>query len=115
MSRVWTRGCYDEQDSGDRQPALAVTRECHHCEHDRGGGNQRCLVGFDKPAYPANVSPQPGRRHERTHAHEGTNLGGNADLYVLVYPCDNDAVEYVSVGAHRLEVIDEVTCPPDAS
>jgi CheY-like chemotaxis protein len=37
-------------------------------------------------------------------------LGGNADLYVLVDPCDDDAVEYRSVGSSRLEVIDEVTC-----
>ena len=37
-------------------------------------------------------------------------LGGNADLYVLVYPCDDDQVEYVSVGSTRLVVIDEVTC-----
>ena len=48
-----------------------VTRECHRREHDRGGGNHRCLGGFDEPATP-NVSPQPGRRHERTHAQEGT-------------------------------------------
>lgn len=39
-------------------------------------------------------------------------LGGNADLYVLVDPCDDDRVDYVSVGAHRLVVIDEVTCEP---
>lgn len=38
-------------------------------------------------------------------------LGGNADLYILVDPCDNDRVDYVSVGAHRLTVIDEITCP----
>lgn len=38
-------------------------------------------------------------------------LGGNADLYILVDVCDNDRVDYVSVGAHRLVVIDEVTCP----
>ena len=37
-------------------------------------------------------------------------LGGNADLYVLVDPCEDDAVLYVSVGATRLLVIDEVTC-----
>jgi CheY-like chemotaxis protein len=38
-------------------------------------------------------------------------LGGNADLYVLVDPCNDDLVEYVSVGRHRLVVIDEVACP----
>jgi hypothetical protein len=37
-------------------------------------------------------------------------LGGNADLYVLVDPCNDDEVEYVSVGSQRLVVIDEVTC-----
>ena len=38
-------------------------------------------------------------------------LGGNADLYVLVDPCNDNNVEYVSVGSHRLQVIDEITCP----
>ncbi|MGI9597491.1 MAG: hypothetical protein ACR2QK_15105 [Acidimicrobiales bacterium] len=37
-------------------------------------------------------------------------LGGNADLYVLVDPCDDDRVEFVSVGSTRLQVIDTVTC-----
>ena len=37
-------------------------------------------------------------------------LGGNAGLYVLVNPCNDDSVELVSVGATRLVVIDEVTC-----
>lgn len=37
-------------------------------------------------------------------------LGGNADLYVLVDPCNDDAVEMVSVGSSRIDVIDEVTC-----
>ena len=37
-------------------------------------------------------------------------LGGNADLYVLVDPCRNGEVEMVSVGAHRLVIIDEITC-----
>ena len=38
-------------------------------------------------------------------------LGGNADLYVLVDPCDGDKVEIVSVGSSRLNVIDTVPCP----
>ena len=38
-------------------------------------------------------------------------LGGNADLYVLVDPCNDDTVELVSVGSTRLVVIDEITCP----
>ena len=37
-------------------------------------------------------------------------LGGNADLYVLVDPCNDDTVELVSVGSTRLVVIDEITC-----
>jgi hypothetical protein len=37
-------------------------------------------------------------------------LGGNADLYVLVDPCDGDRVDYVSVGATKLTVIDRVAC-----
>ena len=45
-------------------------------------------------------------------ANEMLYLGGNADLYVLVDPCDDDRVDLVSVGARRLTVIDEVTCPP---
>ena len=41
-------------------------------------------------------------------------LGGNADLYVLVDPCDDDRVDLLPVGSHHLSVIDEVTCPePD--
>lgn len=42
-------------------------------------------------------------------------LGGNADLYVLVYVCDDNAVKYLSVSTQRLEVIDEITCPSSAS
>jgi hypothetical protein len=37
-------------------------------------------------------------------------LGGNADLYVLADPCNDDEVELVSVSRHRLVVIDEITC-----
>ena len=37
-------------------------------------------------------------------------LGGNADLYLLVDPCNDDETLFVSVGASRLIVIDEVTC-----
>lgn len=37
-------------------------------------------------------------------------IGGNADLYVLVDPCDENTVEFVSVGRHKLVVIDEITC-----
>lgn len=37
-------------------------------------------------------------------------LGGNADLYVFVDPCDGDRVDYVSVGATQLTVIERVDC-----
>jgi len=37
-------------------------------------------------------------------------LGGNADLYVFVDPCNDDRVEMVSVGSSRMVVIDEVSC-----
>lgn len=37
-------------------------------------------------------------------------LGGNADLYVLVDPCRDNQVDMVSVGSHRLVVIDEISC-----
>ena len=37
-------------------------------------------------------------------------LGGNADLYVLVDPCNGDKVEMVSVGSSRMEIIDEISC-----
>lgn len=39
-------------------------------------------------------------------------LGGNADLYVLIDPCNDDETLFVPVGASRLVVIDEVSCPP---
>ena len=38
-------------------------------------------------------------------------LGGNADLYVLIDPCNDDETVFVSVGSARLIVIDEVDCP----
>ena len=66
-------------------------------------------IGFG--AQPVLVTNVGGEREPR----EALYLGGNADLYVLVYPCGDDEVEYVSVGAHRLAVIDEVTCATDAS
>jgi DNA-binding NarL/FixJ family response regulator len=62
------------------------------------------VLGFS--AQPVRVFDVDGDRVPR----EALYLGGNADLYVLVDPCSNDLVEYVSVGATRLEIIDEVTC-----
>ena len=37
-------------------------------------------------------------------------LGGNADLYVFVDPCNDDRVEMVSVGSSRMVVVDEISC-----
>lgn len=37
-------------------------------------------------------------------------LGGNADLYVLADPCNDNTIELVSVGRHRLVVTDEIEC-----
>lgn len=37
-------------------------------------------------------------------------LGGNADLYILVDPCNDDTIEMVSVGSSRIEIIDEISC-----
>ena len=42
-------------------------------------------------------------------------LGGNADLYVLVDPCNDQEVEMVPVSTRRLVVIDEITCADDAT
>jgi hypothetical protein len=42
-------------------------------------------------------------------------LGGNADLYVLVDPCNDQEVEMVPVSTRRLVVIGEITCPNDAT
>ena len=42
-------------------------------------------------------------------------LGGNADLYVLVDPCNDSEVEMVPVSTRRLVVIDEITCEVDAT
>ncbi len=65
------------------------------------------VIGFrTQPVLATNVG---GDREPR----EVLYLGGNADLYVFVDPCDNDEVEYVSVSAYRLKVIDEVTCEAD--
>jgi len=37
-------------------------------------------------------------------------LGGNADLYVLLDPCDGDKIEMVSVGSSRIEVVEDISC-----
>ena len=63
------------------------------------------VLGFK--AQPMRAFDVDGGREPR----EVLYLGGNADLYVLVDPCNDDEVELVSVGSTRLVVIDEVTCP----
>jgi CheY-like chemotaxis protein len=61
-----------------------------------GSARSRC-----RPTTPTPAAPPP---------RAVLYLGGNADLYVLVDPCNDDEVEFVSVGSQRLVVIDEVTC-----
>ena len=66
------------------------------------------IIGFSaQPVLAQNVDTEEER--------EVLYLGGNADLYVLIDPCNNNNVEYVSVGSHKLEVIEEVVCPAIAS
>jgi len=61
------------------------------------------LIGFSaKPVLVTEVASGEAR--------EALYLGGNADLYVLVDPCDGDDVTYVSVVTTQLEIIDEVSC-----
>ena len=62
------------------------------------------------------VTAQPVRavNLDTGEANEVLYLGGNADLYVLVYVCDDNKVDYLSVSTQRLEVIDEITCPPSS-
>jgi hypothetical protein len=64
------------------------------------------ILGFR--AQPMQAFDVDGARESR----EILYLGGNADLYVLVNPCEDDTVEFVSVGSTRLVVIDEVSCEP---
>ena len=62
------------------------------------------MLGFG--AQPVHAIDVDGAREPRDVLY----LGGNADLYVLVDPCEPQTVEYVSVGSTRLIVIDEVAC-----
>ena len=61
------------------------------------------LLGF-------NVQPVAAQNVDTEETREMLYLGGNADLYVLIDPCNDNNVEYVSVGSHVLEVIDEIEC-----
>ena len=58
-----------------------------------------------------NAQPVKALNIDTDEVHEYLYLGGTADVYVLVDPCDDDRVDFVSVGTQRLTVIDEVTCP----
>ena len=60
-----------------------------------------------------NAEPVLARNLDTDETRELLYLGGNADLYVLIDPCNDNNVEYVSVGSHKLEVIDEITCASD--
>ncbi|MGI9623930.1 MAG: hypothetical protein ACR2PK_13930 [Acidimicrobiales bacterium] len=62
------------------------------------------VLGFS--AQPALVFDADGEEAPR----ELLYVGGNADLYVLADPCNDDLIEYVSVGSSRIEIIDEVSC-----
>jgi hypothetical protein len=68
-----------------------------------GGVAESGGISHERADAPAVVEVDSGQERELLY------LGGNADLYVLVDHCD-DAVHYVSVGATRLQVIDELTC-----
>jgi len=74
---------------------------------DRGGVNgllMHRVIGFRaQPVLHTDVGGDGATR-------EVLYLGGNADLYVFVDPCNDDEVYFVSVGSSRLENIDEITC-----
>mgnify|MGYP001819257116 FL=1 len=61
---------------------------------------------FGFGAHPVLVTDVSGELEPR----ERLYLGGNADLYVLVDPCNDNAIEMVSVGSSRIDVIAEVSC-----
>ena len=62
------------------------------------------FMGFS--AQPAIVTDEEGALPVRQRLY----LGGNADLYVFVDPCNNDKIEMVSVGSSRIEIVDEISC-----
>ena len=73
-------------------------------EQGAEGGLVTKFMGFK--AQPVIVTDVDGKLPVRQRLY----LGGNADLYVLVDPCNGDKVEMVSVGSSRMEVIDEISC-----
>jgi DNA-binding NarL/FixJ family response regulator len=73
-------------------------------ENGAEGGLVTLFMGFR--AQPAIVTDVDGALPVRQRLY----LGGNADLYVFVDPCDGDRIEMVSVGSSRLEIVDEISC-----
>ncbi|MGI9611327.1 MAG: hypothetical protein ACR2QO_00340 [Acidimicrobiales bacterium] len=74
--------------------------------NERGvdGGLVNRFLGFR--AQPAIVTDVDGALPVRQRLY----LGGNADLYVFVDPCNDDKIEMVSVGSSRIDIVDEISC-----
>ncbi len=81
-----------------------LTRGPEFGEKGAEGGLVTKFMGFK--AQPVIVTDVDGALPVRQRLY----LGGNADLYVLVDPCNGDKVEMVSVGSSRIEVVDEISC-----
>ncbi len=73
-------------------------------EQGAEGGLVTKFMGFK--AQPAIVTDVDGALPVRQRLY----LGGNADLYVFVDPCNGDKIEMVSVGSSRIEIVDEISC-----
>lgn len=73
--------------------------------------DERGEVGWIAPSVLGfNAEPVRVTDLERDTITEMHLLGSNGDVYVLVDPCDNDRVDYVSAGATQLSVIERVGC-----
>jgi len=81
-----------------------LTRGPEFGEKGAEGGLVTKFMGFK--AQPVIVTDVDGALPVRQRLY----LGGNADLYVLVDPCDGDKITMVSVGSSRIEVVDEISC-----
>jgi DNA-binding NarL/FixJ family response regulator len=73
-------------------------------ENGAEGGLVTKFMGFK--AQPVIVTDVDGALPVRQRLY----LGGNADLYVFVDPCNGDKVEMVSVGSSRIEIVDKISC-----
>ena len=73
-------------------------------ENGAEGGLVTKFMGFK--AQPVIVTDVEGALPVRQRLY----LGGNADLYVFVDPCNGDKVEMVSVGSSRIEIVDKISC-----